>query len=406
MTLLNPNTPGVKINELRLAPPPILGVGTSTAAFVGQSPKAGRFTSVARQVTSADQFAHDYVLADPTILGDTVAARSTPLSRAVFGFFANGGGVCYVVNTDSMAAADLVAGLSHVAPLDDVNLIAIPGTFTAAADWLAVYQALEDQATTSRNRFAILDPPPKVTDLGTLSNFLPPTGTGARPPDSIHAAFYYPRVLVGPQVVAGRPLTGDPVSEPASPSGHIAGVFARVDANRGVHKAPANEMILGVLGVEDMLTDAQQDPRNADGVNILRVFGGNVVIWGARTLQLATSPTRDTDYLYTNIRRLVSYVEESLRLGLSWAVFEPNNLTLQKQITRSVRDFLDGVWRDGALFGATDDEAFYVRFPALFNRDVDRAAGKLTVEIGLRVTYPAEFIIVRIGLIFQSAATA
>jgi phage tail sheath protein FI len=130
------------------------------------------------------------------------------------------------------------------------------------------------------------------------------------------------------------------------------------------------------------------------------------VIWGARTPQIATASTRDTDYIYVNVRRLVSYVEESLRLGLSWAVFEPNNLTLQKQITRSVRDFLDGVWRDGALFGATADEAFYVRFPEPFNRDVDRAAGHLTVEIGLRVTYPAEFIIVRIGLIFQSAATA
>jgi len=110
--------------------------------------------------------------------------------------------------------------------------------------------------------------------------------------------------------------------------------------------------------------------------------------------------------MYINVRRLVNYIEESLQVGLRWAVFEPNNLSLRQLISRSVRGFLDGVWRDGGLFGATADEAYYVRFPEIFNSDENRALGKLTVEIGLRVTYPAEFIIVRIGIILQSAAAS
>jgi phage tail sheath protein FI len=145
-----------------------------------------------------------------------------------------------------------------------------------------------------------------------------------------------------------------------------------------------------------LLTDAQQDTLNQIGINVLRVFSGNVVVWGARTL------STDTLWRYINVRRLVNYVEESIQVGLRWAVFEPNTLTLRKQITRAVRDFLDGVWRDGGLFGATAEEAYYVRFPELYNTDAERALGRLTVEIGLRVSFPAEFIIVRIGLILQS----
>jgi phage tail sheath protein FI len=116
--------------------------------------------------------------------------------------------------------------------------------------------------------------------------------------------------------------------------------------------------------------------------------------------------SKDTLWRYVNVRRLVTYVEQSLKQGLRWAVFEPNNLALRQQINRAARGFLDGVWRDGALFGATPDEAYYVRFPDIYNRDEDRAQGRLTVEIGLRVSYPAEFIVVRIGLLLQSAASA
>jgi uncharacterized protein len=384
------NLPGVQIKEVRLGAPPIAGVGTSTAGFVGAAPKAGQFTGVARSVTSADQFAADYV-------GD--AAASTPLSRAVLGFFANGGHECYVVNVESTAAAEVVNGLKLLEVIDAIAIIAAPGHTEPE-----VYAELEDQATRTGDRFAILDPPPRsvVVDAatGTPNWDLLKTNGANRPPASDYAAFYYPRILVGKQ------LPDDPAPDPANqesfvtPVGHIAGVYARVDSARGVHKAPANEQILGALGVEHAVTDSDQNSLNAEGVNVLRVFSGATVVWGARTLSATT------DWRYINVRRLVNYIEESIQDGLRWAVFEPNTLALRQQIARSARGFLDGVWRDGALFGATAEEAYYVRFPELYNTDTERALGRLTVEIGLRVSFPAEFIIVRIGLLLQSASAA
>jgi phage tail sheath protein FI len=403
MLISNPFTPGVKIQEVRLGPPPIIGVGTSTAAFVGTAPNNVRFANEYRFLTSADQFSDMYVDADPNVAGNAAATRSTPLSRAVYGFFANGGTACYVLNVNSSAAPDVVAAIKRLEPIDEITLIAAPG-FTDATVW----GELIDQATRTGDRFALLDPPSlaaiTVGGVADLTKLRTP-GSGSRPPDSIYAAFYYPRIEVGPALVdPGNPAGGDPAREAVTPIGHIAGVYARVDAARGVHKAPANETLLGVLGVEQLLTDAEQNDLNQDGVNVLRVFSGNTVVWGARTLLSRTAT--DRAYLYVNIRRLVNYIEETLQENLRWVIFEPNILPLRRQIERAVRGFLDGVWRDGALFGATADEAYYVRFPELFNRDDDRAQGKLTIEIGLRVAYPVEFLIIRIGLILQSAATA
>jgi hypothetical protein len=188
------------------------------------------------------------------------------------------------------------------------------------------------------------------------------------------------------------------------PTGHIAGIYARVDANKGVHKAPANEVVLGALALEHLLTDSDQNTLNNDGVNAIRNFPEGLTVWGARTVMVHDAA--DKTFRYLNVRRLTTYIEQSLKVGLRFAVFEPNNLALRQTITRSVRAFLNGVWRDGALFGATADDAFYVRFPDVFNTDTDAANGTLTLEVGLRVSYPAEFIIVRIGLLLQSASSA
>ena len=378
------NLPGVKIQEVMLGAPPIAGVGTSTPAFVGKAPKAGTFKNILRLVTSPDQFAIDYV-------GN--ATKSTALSYAVNGFFQNGGGSCYVVNVDSVDAADVVAGIKLLETSDKAQIIAAPGSTDAT-----VYQALEDQATRLGDRFAILDPPAKVGALTSLIK-----GGDKRPKDSIWAAFYYPQIQVAPAL---KDDPQDTVAEPiyVTPTGHIAGVYARVDGLRGVHKAPANELLLGALGVEHLLTDSDQDALNKDGVDVIRVFSAGPVLWGARTLLVDDAP--DKTFRYLNVRRLTTYVEQSLKVGLRFAVFEPNNLPLRQTITRSVRGFLDGVWRDGALFGAAASDAYYVRFPDVYNTDADRALGKLTVEVGIRVSYPAEFIIVRIGLLMQSASAA
>lgn len=379
--------PGVRINEVQLAAPPISGVGTSTAGFVGKAPKPGKRPNQAFLITSIDQFLSEYVV-DATV--------STDLSRAVMGFFRNGGTTCYVVNTDDEAAGPIVAGLKLLEVLDDVSIIAAPGRTEQA-----VYDALRNQAEALADRFAILDPKQKV-DAGQWV----PGGAGSRDGlgNSIFAAFYYPRILVAPDL-KDDPKTDDAANPPyVPPSGHIAGVYARVDGARGVHKAPANVDLRGVAGVEHKLTDAEQNVVNEQGVNVIRMFDGTPTVWGARTLMVRDAAL-NTLFRYISTRRLVTYVELSLKRGLRFAVFEPNNLSLRQTITRSARGFLDGVWRDGALFGATADEAYYVRFPELFNRDEDRAAGKLTVEIGLRATFPAEFIILRIGLILQNATT-
>jgi len=302
----------------------------------------------------------------------TLAAPKTNASTLT-GSLANG--------QDTSSGNTLVSqGLKQFEQLNDISIIAAPG-FTSKD----VYTALQSQAEALGDRFAILD----------SNDFDPLSSSG--PPDSSYSAFYYPRVKVGKQ------LDSDPPEDVVPPSGHIAGIYARVDYSRGVHKAPANEVLRGVLGLKEPVTDDQQNQMNDVGINVLRLFSGNVVVWGARTVLADKSDIR---FRYINVRRLLIYIEQSLKVGLRWAVFEPNNLTLQKQITRSVRAFLDGVWRDGGLYGATPDEAYYVRFPEMYNRDDDRAQGKLTVEIGVRVSYPAEFIIIRIGLLMQNAATA
>ncbi len=391
-TLLN--LPGVRIQEVRLGAPPIAGVGTSTAGFVGQAPDSTRFQNVLRQVTSADQFFADYIR-DPAAPDDETkgAQTNTNLGNAVLGFFKNGGTECFVVNTVDETQGQIQKGIDLLATREEIDIIAAPGIIIPA-----IYDALRDQAAGTSNRFAILDPPPAVTNLADLQK-----GGTLRPKDSIWAAFYYPRIQVAPVLKKDKDdLAADPTKKLfAPPSGHIAGLYADTDGKRGVHKAPANAPLLGAQAVEHLITDSQQDVLNNDSVNIIRSFSEGPVVFGARTLLV--NDTADKTFRYISVRRLATFIEQSLRIGLRFAVFEPNNLALRQTITRSVRGFLDGVWRDGALFGATADEAYYVRFPDPFNTDTERALGKLTLEVGIRVAPPAEFIIIRIGLLDRPA---
>jgi uncharacterized protein len=417
--------PGVRIQEIQLGAPPISGVGTSTAGFVGKVPQDNRpgGSPTVVLITSADDFAAKFTAAVPEIpavaakaavpagpAGPAMpavpasaavpavpaATKSTALSRAVLGFFENGGTAVYLsIVADDTDTGQITAALKLFEKQDDIQIIAVPGNAGAA-----IAKLLTDQAEALRDRVAILDPP--LTN-NPNTDLAPAAAGTTRPADSIFAAFYFPQIKVGPD------LSSDPLVDTISPTGYIAGVYAQTDGARGVHKAPANVSIRGALGTAYPVTDGDQNFLNNHGVNALRVFSGNVVINGARTLQAndaqGGSP-HDPLFRYINVRRLTNYVEQSLKVGLRFATFEPNNLALRQTITRSVRGFLDGVFRDGALFGTTPDEAYYVRFPDAFNRDEDRLAGKLVLEIGLRPAPPAEFIIVRIGLLTQSAATS
>jgi phage tail sheath protein FI len=268
------------------------------------------------------------------------------------------------------------AVLNPLTRLDDVSIVCVPGLTNAASQ-----QALVEYCENERNRFAILDPPPRYDVQQILAHRQQLQTTRG------YGALYYPNILIR------NPLTGTNELQP--PSGHLAGVFARSDQLNGVHKAPANETITGAVALELTLTDADQAQLNdGPGINGIRSFkGGPPVVWGARTL------AADRSYQFVNVRRLMIFLEESLRTSLRVVVFAPNDIALWKRLDRTIRAFLTRVWRDGALFGATPDDAFTIQIDELNNPEEDRRNGILNIWIFVRPTYTAEHIFVQIGLL-------
>jgi uncharacterized protein len=288
----------------------------------------------------------------------------------------------------SMTDIHFLDAIDTLRLVDDVNLLAVPDCLTGISGVVTanVQRAMIDHCTFLGDRFAVLDSEPGTPLFDTPST--PGVETQRRGLDSPrgYAALYYPWLRV-------RPATaGEPILVP--PSGHVCGIIARSDNTRGVHKAPANELVSGTMGVERTMSDVDQGQLNVKGINVLRVFtsGGRVMLWGARTT------ATDRNWQYVNVRRLFLYLEESIAEGIQWAVFEPNNLGLWQKLRRSITEFLMRTWRDGALFGAAPEDSFYVRIDEHLNPDAERALGRLHIEIGVRPSYPAEFIIVRIGI--------
>jgi phage tail sheath protein FI len=248
-----------------------------------------------------------------------------------------------------------------------------------------VQQAIIAHCQNMKDRFAILDSPRGAPPFGTDSVEFHRRSVDS---DGGYAALYYPWLRVSPDKGTESILV--------PPSGHVAGIYARTDNNRGVHKAPAgNEALVnGALGIERTMSDIDQGQLNTKGINVIRVFaaGGRPMVWGARTT------ATDSNWQYVNIRRLFLYLEETIEEGIRWAVFEPNNLQLWQKLKRTITEFLTRVWRDGALFGAKPEDAFYVRIDEALNPSSTQALGRLYIEIGVRPSYPAEFIIARIGI--------
>jgi phage tail sheath protein FI len=281
-----------------------------------------------------------------------------------------------------------IDALETLRRIDDVNLVAIPDCLRlppAQGSALTVQQAMITHCEQTADRFAVLDALPGLPLFGDDS--IETQRAGLDSPGG-YGGLYYPWLRVRP-VGPGAPIL-------VPPSGHVCGIIARTDTTRGVHKAPANEIVNGALGVETSMSDVEQGQLNLAGVNVVRVFqaGGRPVLWGART----TATKVNNSWMYVNIRRLFLFAEESIVEGTRWAVFEPNNPGLWQKLKRSITEFLTRVWRDGALFGVKPDEAFYVRIDESLNPDSERALGRLYIEIGLRPSYAAEFIIVRIGI--------
>jgi hypothetical protein len=197
------------------------------------------------------------------------------------------------------------------------------------------------------------------------------------------AALYYPQVIIN------HPAGNGTLKVP--PSGHVMGVYARTDDLKGVHKAPANEAVRNVVGVEVVIADDEHGPLNEKSVNVIRAFPGRgVLIWGARTISTSTQ------WRYINVRRLMLFIEESIQEGTEFAVFEPNNTELWQRLKRAVNEFLERVWKSGALLGDKAEQAFRVRIDDELNPPATIALGQLIIEVRVAPTTPAEFIVFQI----------
>jgi Bacteriophage tail sheath protein len=278
------------------------------------------------------------------------------------------------------------SGVEGLEVLEDVTMLVVPDLMSVPPgeklnlDMVkAVQTAMIGHCERLGDRVAILDSPPNATPQEIKEWRMNIAGY-----DSSYAALYYPWIQVD-----------DPIqnrSIPIPPSGHVAGIWARSDNTRGVHKAPANEVVLGATGLAYNCTKGEQDTLNPNGVNCIRAFPGRGIrVWGARTL--SSNPS----WRYINVRRLFNYVEKSIERGTQWVVFEPNDMMLWARVRRDASAFLTTVWSDGALFGASPAQAFYVKCDAELNPPEQRDLGRLFIEIGMSPVKPAEFVIFRIS---------
>ena len=364
--------PGVFVEEVPAAAP-IVGVGTSTPAFIGvwteTAPTAAGIIVTIINVTTFRAAFGDFT-------APTAPAGLNTLGHAVRGFFENGGTICYCVKI--AAEADIPATLTKFEAYDDIAMVAAPGITTAAQ-----MTNIATHCSVMGDRMAILDAPLAKVAPADLALILP-GGANAAYPASDFAAVYTPWLVVFDEGTTDKTKT-------VPPSGHICGIYSRVDATRGVHKAPANEQVLGVIRPSLPIGKTQQATINLVGGNCIRVLNGALKVWGARTLAGDTSLHK-----YIPVRRLLSFLYKSIDRGTQWAVFEPNGPDLWARIIRNVGSFLTNVWGQGALAGAVPQEAFYIKVDAENNPPDQRANGLLIVEVGVATVFPAEFVVFRI----------
>ena len=391
-------SPGVYVEEVDRGSKPIEAVGTNTVGFLGESAKGPMNEPVL--ITNWSQFVKTY--------GDFKDC-SEHLAHGVYGFFNNGGSRCFVVNVGAPADAPAQAkpaaagdkkddkapaaappstggggrealyigkdngpgqrsGLKCFEEVDEIAIVAAPGQVSPA-----VQDAILSHCETRKDRFAVLDSPETIS--GGVDK-LP------KPRDSKYGAYYFPWIQV---------YDPDKGNVFVPPSGHICGVYSRVDSERGVHKAPANEIVRGALGLKYNVSKGEQDLLNPKGINAIRFLNGAIRIWGARTL------STDPSWRYINVRRLFIMVESSIERATQWVVFEPNDHRLWKRVQRTITSFLTLLWRNGALMGTAPEQAFYVKCDAETNPPEVVDAGQLVCEIGLAPVKPAEFVIFRIS---------
>ncbi|GAA3193183.1 MULTISPECIES: phage tail sheath family protein [Streptomyces] len=277
-------------------------------------------------------------------------------------------------------------GFGGLEAVDEISMVAVPDLMAAyqrgaigLEEVKAVQLGLIAHCELMGDRVAVIDPPPGLNARDIRVWRQETAGY-----DSKYAAVYYPWVKVF------DPASGQTKMIP--PSGHVSGIWARNDFERGVHKAPANEVVRGAVDLETQITRGEQDLLNPIGVNCIRAFPGRGIrVWGARTL------SSDPAWRYINIRRYFNYLEESILIGTQWVVFEPNDEALWARIRRNVSAFLVNEWRNGALFGSRPEDAFYVKCDAETNTTESVDLGRVICEIGIAPVKPAEFVIFRLA---------
>lgn len=293
---------------------------------------------------------------------------------------------------EGLAADDYVGdvadrtGFAGLESIDEVTMLCVPDLMSAYQQGSidldavkAVQLGMIAHCEQMGDRMAILDPPP-----GLNAQQIKEWRVEAAGYDSAFATLYWPWVKTP------DPLTGRMTFMP--PSGHVAGIWGRNDDSRGVHKAPANEVVRGAVSLELQLTKNEHDLLNPVGINCLRSFPGRGIrVWGARTL------SSDPAWRYVNIRRFFNYLEETILTGTNWAVFEPNDEALWARLRRTISAFLVNEWRKGALFGSTPDEAFFVKCDRETNPSEGIDAGQVVCLVGVAPVKPAEFVIFRLA---------
>jgi len=374
-----------------------LEVGRPDEELIADSPRAVRRVLQAEQPTDALSLVWLDLGRPPQGGNPTPPAKPSELLGALVALtgrtYLTGGGDGDTLEPKHLAGetadpdnADKAAtGLAALGEIDDVAIVAMPDAirFSDETERKTATDSLIGHCEDLRYRIAVVDPPKDQSMSGVRafrSQF-----------DTKYGALYYPWMeILDPTAV------NDPGAAPATvqlpPSGFAAGIYARSDIERGVHKAPANEVVLGITRFMQNVTFDRQSVLNPEGINALRYFPGRSNrIWGARTM------SSDPEWKYVNVRRLFIYLEHSIDKSTQWAVFEPNNEALWANIRQTISDFLLVTWKSGALMGTRPEEAYFVRCDRTTMTQNDLDNGRLICLIGVAPTYPAEFVIFRIG---------
>lgn len=452
-------TPGVYVEEVSTLPPSVAQVATAIPAFIGYTEKGPKDKAV--RITSmlefesifggpqAEEFTFNVTedeLSGVPSLGDAEkkASQNFMLYYSMKLFFANGGGVCYIVSVRHYSEQEndekgrFIEGLTRISEVDEPTLIVLTDAMSLGADtYHDLCQEAVNQCATLKDRFTIIDIQDDDTDgsqfrnrgLNNLSY-----AAAYTPHLQTTINYAYDETKVELSFATGQQDEGGETSPPTvmslselkesntaiynqvktelakqyvvlPPGPAMAGIYAQVDGSRGVWKAPANVAVAGVVGPTRIISNEEQgslnvDPTSGKSINAIRSFTGKgTLVWGARTLA-----GNDNEWRYINVRRLFITIEESVQKASAFAVFEPNDASTWLKVKAMIDNYLYGLWQQGALAGPTPESSYFVNIglgKTMTSQDI--LEGRMNVEIGIAAVRPAEFIVLKFSHKLQEA---